>query len=54
MPFDLGEGRWILVQRRRDGDDRCSKGELPLNITAVLKGQVLLIAGSKFTHNIAI
>lgn len=47
----LGDGRRILAQQRRDGDDRSSKRELPLNLAAILKSQVLLVAGNKFTHN---
>ena len=52
VSLDLfGDSRGILAQQRRDGDDRHSKRELPLNFAAVLKGQVLLVAGNKFTHN---
>lgn len=52
MTLDLlGDGRRVLAQQRRDGGDRSSKRELSLNLAAVLKRQVLLVAGNKFTHN---
>ncbi len=47
----LGDGRWILAKQRRDDGDRSSKHELPLNLAAGLKRQVLLVAGNQFTHN---
>ena len=47
----LDDARWVLAQQRRDDGDRSSKRELPLNLAAILKRQVLLVAGNKFTHN---
>ena len=47
----LGDGRWVLAKQRRDDGDRSSKHELPLNLTAVIKRQMLLVAGNQFTHH---
>lgn len=52
MALDLfGDGRWVFAQHGRNGRQRSSNGELPLDIAAVLKCQVLLVAGNKFAHS---